>query len=347
MSQIYPILVHVPHETLRTLKVELPKYRCVTIKYKDGDTTNVKTWDFANKELKASHDFGIHLNEVHTQSEETVVIKVTIWGAEVEDLVYADKVSTYPAYLFLAEGETFTAETAVFQDIMVPTFQDNRIKEVDALSRWRSLKLDIISRGVGYFDGDPKVLEKLSHILRAVDKYLCDLALDPNVEPLVVEEYALAACALPLDIETPDAFIRAVLNLYHFPAKPAIWYKNGKLTRITNLDRTSEDVPEEYNSTDPGILELNRKGSVSFDSTPPKVAQTIRAALTDPDGSVKNVRYSWQIKDPHWKFLNRSNMSYVPRLQDVGKELRVFVEYEDRYATENSIVSDSTGRVTN
>ena len=97
------------------------------------------------------------------------------------------------------------------------------------------------------------------------------------------------------------------------------------------------------------VRNTEEAGTLVLDNTSPNVGDTITATLTDPDGSLTNVTYSWEISDGTTWSTNsgESRQSYKVLTGNVGEKIRASVTYDDGYQTGNSIDSNPTEGIVN
>ena len=97
------------------------------------------------------------------------------------------------------------------------------------------------------------------------------------------------------------------------------------------------------------VRNTEEAGALALDKTSPNVGDTITATLTDPDGSLANITYSWEISDgTSWSTISgESGQSYKVLTGDVGEKIRASVNYDDGHQTGNSIDSDPTDEIVN
>ena len=96
----------------------------------------------------------------------------------------------------------------------------------------------------------------------------------------------------------------------------------------------------------------NTPGSVTLTGTATE-DETLTATVTDTDGlpdDAANIRYQWQRSDGNGGFANISNATsptYTLGDADVGRNIRVVVNYTDANNTPESLTSDATAAVSN
>ena len=99
-----------------------------------------------------------------------------------------------------------------------------------------------------------------------------------------------------------------------------------------NDDHTGDDV-EEIKVT-VNVLNVNEDGSVVIYPRQPQIGSILRAYLTDPDGSASSGSWQWARSDSDngpWEDIPAlsTDSAYSPTSDDLGKFLRVTVEYVD------------------
>ena len=88
---------------------------------------------------------------------------------------------------------------------------------------------------------------------------------------------------------------------------------------------------DDYIAVTVSVVNVDEPGSVSFDSETPIVGTALEAIITDPDGNVRDVAYTWQSSADRndWEHISGSLATYTPSAADMGKYLRVTASYAD------------------
>ena len=86
------------------------------------------------------------------------------------------------------------------------------------------------------------------------------------------------------------------------------------------------------------VTNVDEPGEVTLSSNNPQVDTQIRVSLTDPDGSVLNLRWQWQRADTadaaNWADIaGTASAGYIPVATDAGKFLRAQASYNDGEGT--------------
>ena len=96
------------------------------------------------------------------------------------------------------------------------------------------------------------------------------------------------------------------------------------------------------------VTNVDEPATLTMDRVQPQVGVTLPATLTDPDGSPSGEVWSWSVSkvnrpqlgnDTHWQpaaGTDTNRNSYLPIAGDVGKKLRVKVEYSDPHGKEKA-----------
>ena len=102
------------------------------------------------------------------------------------------------------------------------------------------------------------------------------------------------------------------------------------------------------------VTNVNELGAVSLNTSSPQVGVPLTAALTDPDGGVKDLNWQWQGQQPGttaWQLLSselsdESSASYTPQVAQVGWVLRAMLKsYCDPLGGRNTATSMETAPV--
>ena len=81
------------------------------------------------------------------------------------------------------------------------------------------------------------------------------------------------------------------------------------------------------------VTDVDEPGVVTLSLSHPRVGTPLTAALTDPDGVVSSVTWSWHssTNKSSWAAISNASASYTPVAADVGKYLRATASYTDRH----------------
>ena len=99
------------------------------------------------------------------------------------------------------------------------------------------------------------------------------------------------------------------------------------------------------------VSNVDEPGTIELSSTQPRVGEPITAILTDPDGSVTNVRWTWLSFNPDGTSSEETGTSaglsstFTPTQVLLGKRLQATAEYDDRLGTDQSAESAQTEAV--
>ena len=90
-------------------------------------------------------------------------------------------------------------------------------------------------------------------------------------------------------------------------------------------------------------------GTVVLSSASPQVGMALTATLTDEDGQVSKVRWTWQRRvdaSADWAAIPSSSAaSYTPVREDVGYQLRAKVKYSDRWGGDKKVTKKAPQKV--
>ena len=98
------------------------------------------------------------------------------------------------------------------------------------------------------------------------------------------------------------------------------------------------------------VTNAEEEGSVELSSDIPRVYEEMTAELRDPDGSVTNLTWQWQIADSAesttWTDISDATSAYyIPVVEDVGKYLRAKASYDDGKGTGEEAIGTATNAV--
>ena len=97
------------------------------------------------------------------------------------------------------------------------------------------------------------------------------------------------------------------------------------------------------------VLNVDEAGTVALSTDEPGAGETITAALTDPDGGMTNVRWSWARSDGEdWNVIaGASGSSYTTTTDDIGHHIAATARYDDTAATGRQATYATTSPVRN
>ena len=97
------------------------------------------------------------------------------------------------------------------------------------------------------------------------------------------------------------------------------------------------------------VLNVDEPGTVALSTHEPGAGETITAALTDPDGGMTNVRWSWARSDGDgWNDIaGASGASYTTTTDDIGHHIAATALYDDTAATGRQATYATTSPVRN
>ena len=98
------------------------------------------------------------------------------------------------------------------------------------------------------------------------------------------------------------------------------------------------------------VTNAEEEGSVELSSDIPRVYEGMTAELKDPDGSVTNLTWQWQIADSAesttWTDISDATSAYyIPVVEDIGKYLRAKASYDDGKGTGEEAIGTATNAV--
>ena len=140
-----------------------------------------------------------------------------------------------------------------------------------------------------------------------------------------------------------------------YESVPTYWVRvvviDGK-DRFGNDDSNAE-APDNFDSSKLvtiKVANVEEEGNVDLSTNSPEVDSEITARHRDPDGSVSNLAWQWQIADSNpsdtWNDISgAASDSYTPTLSDVGKYLRAKATYDDWESTGNEAIGTAANAV--
>ena len=98
------------------------------------------------------------------------------------------------------------------------------------------------------------------------------------------------------------------------------------------------------------VTNADEEGSVELSSDIPRVYEEMTAELRDPDGSVTNLTWQWQIADSAesttWTDISDATSAYyIPVVEDIGKYLGAKASYDDGKGTGEEAIGTATNAV--
>ena len=96
------------------------------------------------------------------------------------------------------------------------------------------------------------------------------------------------------------------------------------------------------------VLNVDEAGAVSLSSTQPEVGTAVTAELSDPDGGVSALSWSWQRSPDRtmWSTISGAGSAgYTPVTADLDQYLRVVATYSDGHGSGKSARADTTDAV--
>ena len=78
------------------------------------------------------------------------------------------------------------------------------------------------------------------------------------------------------------------------------------------------------------VLNVDEPGTVALSTDEPGAGETITAVLSDPDGSIDNVRWSWARSGGDWNVISGTTAtSYTTTTADIGHRIEATASYDD------------------
>ena len=96
------------------------------------------------------------------------------------------------------------------------------------------------------------------------------------------------------------------------------------------------------------VLNVDEAGAVSLSSTQPEVGTAVTAELSDPDGAVSGLSWSWQRSPDRttWSTISGADSAtYTPVTADLDQYLRAVATYSDGHGSGKSARADTTDAV--
>ena len=112
--------------------------------------------------------------------------------------------------------------------------------------------------------------------------------------------------------------------------------KNAAGQPDTTIDDTITVTVNLNNLDEPGVATIT--GTLTG-------GETLTAVLTDPDGSVSNVTYQWEVGTPWVDFIGATSSSFRLVGNTVGKRVGVKINYNDGHGNSKSATHRTTGSV--
>ena len=93
------------------------------------------------------------------------------------------------------------------------------------------------------------------------------------------------------------------------------------------------------------ITDVDDPGTITFSADPPSAGTALTATLNDDDAPISGETWEWQISDDgqsNWSIITGADTnSYIPQEAEIGKFLRMTVEYTDSYGGNKSATADT------
>ena len=131
--------------------------------------------------------------------------------------------------------------------------------------------------------------------------------------------------------------------------------------RVVVLDGKDRDGNDNSGVVGPGkydisslvtvsVASVEEAGIVTLSSNHPEVGEALTARLADPDGSIANLSWQWQIADSNpsdaWIEIAGATLdSYLPTVNDIGKYLRAIATYDDSEGTGEEAIGTAANAV--
>ena len=78
------------------------------------------------------------------------------------------------------------------------------------------------------------------------------------------------------------------------------------------------------------ILNVDEPGAVTLSTDAPGAGETITAVLSDPDGEIANIRWSWARSGDDWNVISGTTAaSYTTTTPDIGYRIEATANYDD------------------
>ena len=93
------------------------------------------------------------------------------------------------------------------------------------------------------------------------------------------------------------------------------------------------------------VTDVDDPGTITFSADPPSAGTALTATLNDDDAPISGETWEWQISDDgqsNWSTITGADTdSYIPQEAEIGKFLRITVEYTDSYGGNKSATADT------
>ena len=93
------------------------------------------------------------------------------------------------------------------------------------------------------------------------------------------------------------------------------------------------------------VTDVDEDGSITFSADPPSAGTALTATLNDDDTPISGETWKWQISDDgqsNWRIITGADAnSYIPKEAEIGKFLRITVEYTDSFGGNKSATADT------
>ena len=327
------IMIGADHETITVEKIEILADKEYRIKYDDNGTEKIIKFDFS-QELNIVQHATIGHDKIIWQFDPYPSIIFAIWGhASISRT--EQSISTYPTYLFLADGETETPETETATYTAALSYVQKQERAIRAIKEvWRPRKREWMLQAAERADLSAQLVDKVGKWLKSADRAIQLIFQDSTVDPLTVEKVAELASLGANDITDVDTFMRGVHYYAATPTTAILWVSTSGPTRLNLASAVNYGtLPSDYDPTDVSWLVENQPGIITLDDTSPTQGTEITATLSDFDGGVGNITWQWQRRDSNdadWaNIANAQASTYTPVAGDVGYQLRATAAYTD------------------
>ena len=93
------------------------------------------------------------------------------------------------------------------------------------------------------------------------------------------------------------------------------------------------------------VTDVDDPGTITFSADPPSAGTALTATLNDDDAPISGETWKWQISNDgqsNWSIIAGADTnSYIPQEAEIGKFLRITVEYTDSYGGNKSATADT------
>ena len=93
------------------------------------------------------------------------------------------------------------------------------------------------------------------------------------------------------------------------------------------------------------VTDVDDPGTITLSADPPSAGTALTATLNDDDAPISGETWEWRISDDgqsNWSIITGADTnSYIPQEAEIGKFLRITVEYTDSYGGNKSATADT------